>query len=158
MTSKAILAVVVALAARGWGQTTPPPPAPSGSAGIGTAGASMVTHWAGCGASFSDPGFAGWCAIAVPVVSSRGLYSFSMYEFLPNSGKPPTTATITGLALLLREWQTKAQDSVGVYGIGRRREWRSHLQPHSSIRLGEESEFSGTIRGGRWRRPGSKIR
>lgn len=78
----------------------------------------MVTHWAGCGASFSDPGFAGWCALAVPVVSSRGLYSFSMYEFLPNSGKPPTTATVTGLALLLREWQTKAQDSIGVYGIG----------------------------------------
>lgn len=60
--------------------------------------------WAGCGASFSDPGFAGWCAIAIPAVQSQGIYSFSLYQFLPNGAKVPSTSTSTGMAIIIRQF------------------------------------------------------
>ena len=81
------------------------------------ASAQTPSHWAGCGASFADPGFSGWCAIAVPVVASQGLNSFSFYQFLPNGNRPPTVATNSGLSLLLRSWKI-GTSTLQLHGIG----------------------------------------
>lgn len=59
---------------------------------------------AGCGASFSDPGWTGYCYFATPVVSSQGVYSFSLYQFIPNGRAVPTTSTTTGAALDVRQF------------------------------------------------------
>ena len=70
------------------------------------ASAQTPSHWAGCGASFADPGFrAGARSPQAPVVASQGLNSFSFYQFLPNGNHPPTVATNSGLSLFLRSWK-----------------------------------------------------
>ena len=88
--------------------------------GQATASTSKLPMWAGCGTSFSDPGWMGWCALAVPVVQSQGIYSWTMYQFLPNGGHPPTMVTSTGGAIILRSFPFHAGklDIIGLGAVG----------------------------------------
>jgi len=72
---------------------------------------------AGCGATFSDPGWLGYCFLAIPVVSSQGIYSWTMYQFLPNGLRTPTVLTSTGGAMVLRFWKFKS-GTLCVVGVG----------------------------------------
>jgi len=79
-----------------------------------------LPKWAGCGGSFSDPGWLGWCALAIPIVQSQGLYSWTMYQFLPNGSQVPSVVTSTGGALILRSFKLKngMLDFIGLGAVG----------------------------------------
>ena len=89
-----------------------PPSPPSSSATPPT-----LPKAAGCGASFSDPGWLGYCYLAIPVVPSQGVYSWTMYQFLPNGLHAPTVLTSTGGAMILRRWNFSA-GTLFLIGVG----------------------------------------
>jgi len=76
-----------------------------------------LPNWAGCGASFSDPGWAGWCALAIPAVVSQQIYSYTMYSVLPNGSKTPTITTTTGGAIIIRQFPL-AGGTLNIIGLG----------------------------------------
>lgn len=82
--------------------------------------AASLPKWAGCGVSFSDPGWLGFCAMAIPVVQSQGIYSWTMYQFLPNGAKVPSVVTSTGGAMILRSFpiRTGKLDIIGLGAVG----------------------------------------
>ena len=63
-----------------------------------------LPNWAGAGAMFSNPGFTAVGAMAVPVVSSAQLYSFTLYQEGFAAGKL-TTTTSTGLDECLKTFK-----------------------------------------------------
>jgi len=84
--------------------------------------ATKLPNAAGCGASFSDPGWTGYCYFATPMVSSQAIYSFSLYQFIPNGKSVPTESTTTGAALDVRQFAFKAGTLhiflLGTLGVG----------------------------------------
>jgi hypothetical protein len=82
-----------------------------------SASAQTLPKWAGCGPSFANPGWLGWCAMAVPAIQSQGIYSYTMYQFLPNGGKTPTVSTTTGGAIILRTWHPTI-GRIDILGLG----------------------------------------
>src|ERR1035438_10536714 len=76
-----------------------------------------MAHAAGCGANFSSPGWLGYCYLAIPVSASQGLYSWTMYQFIPNAGRVPSTVTSTGAALILRSF-TFSRGTLDILGVG----------------------------------------
>lgn len=65
-----------------------------------------LPNWGGAGAMFSNPGWSGIAALAVPVSNSAGLYSFTLYQESLLHGKLATT-TSTGLDEIVRTVVTK---------------------------------------------------
>jgi hypothetical protein len=90
------------------GQTTPP------AASTTPPG---LPKWGGCGASFSNPGWLGWCALAIPVVQSQGIYSWTMYQFIPNGSAVPAVVTSTGGAMILRSFAIR-KGKLDIIGLG----------------------------------------
>jgi hypothetical protein len=70
-------------------------------------------HWAGCGSQYSSsdsPRWSGWCSVALEISTSQKLYSYSLYQIIPVPGKAPTTSTITG------GWLDLKDQSIGRFG------------------------------------------
>ena len=91
------------------GQSAPPSPAPPVSL--------PPAKWAGCGATFANPGWLGWCALAMPVVASQGVYSWTMYQLVPVNRHPPTVSTTTGPGIILRSFKG-SRGTLDLLGIG----------------------------------------
>lgn len=79
-----------------------------------------LPNWAGVGSEYSSstaPHFTGWAAIALPIVSSEQLYSYSMYQTIPSTGKVPTVSTTTGLATILRTFPIPKRGAIYLMGL-----------------------------------------
>ncbi len=77
----------------------------------------QLPSWAGAGASYG-PHWSGWAALALPVSQTAQVYSFTMYQALPVTGKVPTLSTTTGAATILRTFSTKTHGTLYVLGLG----------------------------------------